>query len=136
MRRYQHWSVVAARCSAAVAPPPVVVGGEGGERAGDEGRAKLGDGVATFVVAGEGAIDPAELPPMVQCGREGAAAGTMSLHRSHDAEYPDLSWSLSRIPPNPSHTGRKNGDGIGDSGTSQSPPAAVLFHGRVFRRGP
>jgi hypothetical protein len=40
-----YWSVVAAWCSAAVAPPPVVVGGEGVHQADNEGRAELGDGV-------------------------------------------------------------------------------------------
>ncbi len=53
MRHTQQKSVMAARCSAAVAPPPVVVGGEGAdndpvgvvvERAGAEGMAKLIDG--------------------------------------------------------------------------------------------
>jgi hypothetical protein len=68
MRHFQHWSVVAAQCSAAVAPSPVVVGGEGVDQAGDEGQAKLGDGIAASEVAGKGAINPAEIPPMVWCG--------------------------------------------------------------------
>ncbi len=54
------------------------------------------------MVAGKGAIDPVELPPKVRCGWEGAAAGTVSLLRSHGAKYPDLFWILSRIHPNPS----------------------------------
>jgi hypothetical protein len=102
MHHFQHWKVVAAWCSAALAPPPVVVGGEGVDQAGNERQAKLGDGVAAYVVAGKGAIDPAELPPMVWCGWKGVAADTVSLLRSHDTKYPGLSWSLSRICPNPS----------------------------------
>ena len=35
-------------------------GEEGEDRAGTEGRAKLGDGFATPLGAGEGAIDPTE----------------------------------------------------------------------------
>ncbi len=46
---------MAAQCSAAVAPLPVVLGGEGGGQAGNEGKAKLGYGVAASVVAGKGA---------------------------------------------------------------------------------
>jgi hypothetical protein len=87
-----------------------VVGGEGVDQAGDEGQAELSNGVATSVVAGEGAINPAELPPMVWCGWEGASADTMSLLRSHDAEYPGLSWSLSRICSNPSISEGQNFD--------------------------
>ena len=34
--------------------------GEGGDQAGKEGLAELGNGVATPVVAGKGAIDPYE----------------------------------------------------------------------------
>ncbi len=60
-----------ARCSAAVAPPPVVVGGEGVDQAGNEGRAERSNGVATPGVADKGAINPLGLPPMVQCGWEG-----------------------------------------------------------------
>ena len=60
MCHFQHWSVVAARCSAAVAPPLIVVGGEGVDQAGNEGRAKLGDGVVAPSVADEGAINPWE----------------------------------------------------------------------------
>jgi hypothetical protein len=56
MRQTQQKMVVAAWCSTAVAPPPVVVGGEGGDRAGT----KLGDGVVTPSIAGEGAINPCE----------------------------------------------------------------------------
>ena len=48
-----------------------MMGGEGGDRAGDEGLAKLGDGVAVLEEADEGAIDPSELPPMVRFGWEG-----------------------------------------------------------------
>ena len=48
-----------------------MMGGEGGDRAGDEGLAKLGDGVAVLGEAEEGAIDPSELPPMVRFGWEG-----------------------------------------------------------------
>ena len=59
--------VVAARCSTTVAPPPVVMGGEGGDRAGTE----LGDGGATPSIAGEGAIDPSGVPPMLRSGWEG-----------------------------------------------------------------
>ena len=41
--------------------PPMLRSGEGGEdRAGTEGRAELGNGFATPVLAGEGAIDPTE----------------------------------------------------------------------------
>ena len=58
-------------CSAAVAPPPVVVGGEGGDRAGNEGRAELGGGVDAPGGVGEGAIDLSGPPPMGRCGREG-----------------------------------------------------------------
>ncbi len=43
-----------------------MMGGEG-----DEGLAKLGDGVAVLEEADEGAIDPSELPPMVRFGWEG-----------------------------------------------------------------
>ena len=71
MRRTQQKMVVAARCSVTVAPPTVVVAGEGGDQAGDEWRAELGDGVDTTGGAGEGAIDPSGLPPMVRCGWEG-----------------------------------------------------------------
>jgi hypothetical protein len=71
MRRFQHRSVVAARCFAAVAPPPVVVSGEGVDQIGREARTKLGDGVAASLVAGEGAIDPLWLPPMLRGGWEG-----------------------------------------------------------------
>jgi hypothetical protein len=62
---------MAARCSAAVAPPPVVVGGEGVDQAGDEGQAELVNGVAASVVAGKGAINLLGIPPMVWCGWEG-----------------------------------------------------------------
>ena len=41
-------------------PPMLRSGEEGEDRAGTEGRAKLGDGFATPVGAGEGAIDPTE----------------------------------------------------------------------------
>ena len=47
------------------------MGGEGGDRAGDEGLAKLGDGVAVLEETDEGAINPSELPPMVRFGWEG-----------------------------------------------------------------
>ncbi len=131
-----------ARCSAAVAPPPVVVGREGVDQVGNEGQAELGNGIAASVVAGKGAIDPSgippmvwcgwegwdqagiegqaklgngvaasvvagkgainpeKLPPMVWCGWEGAASGIVSLLRSHNAEYSNLSCSSSRIHPN------------------------------------
>ncbi len=102
MRCFQHWSVVVAWCSAAVAPPPVVVGGEGVDQAGNDGQSKLSDGIAASVVSGKDAINPVELPPMDLCGWEGADAGTVSLLRSHKAMYPGLSWSSSRIRPNPS----------------------------------
>ena len=49
-----------------VSPPMLGSREEGEDRAGTEGRAKLGDGFATPVGAGEGAIDPterAEFPP-------------------------------------------------------------------------
>ena len=39
-------------------PPMLRSGEEGEDRAGSEGRAELGDGFATRVLAGEGAIDP------------------------------------------------------------------------------
>ena len=58
MRRFQHWRVVAAWCSAAVAPPPVVVSGAGVDRVDPEGLVELVDGVDAPVLAGEGAIDP------------------------------------------------------------------------------
>ena len=48
-----------------------MVGGDGEDRAGDEGLAKLGNGVAVLGEADEGAIDPSELPPMVCSGWEG-----------------------------------------------------------------
>jgi hypothetical protein len=76
MRCFQHWSVVAARCSAAVAPPPVVDGGEGVDdavvvrRAGVECCAKLIDGVVAPCVSGKGAINPLP-PPMFVGGWEG-----------------------------------------------------------------
>ena len=45
-------------------PPLAVVSGEGVYRAGGDGLADLGDGVAAPAVkAGEGAIDPSVLPP-------------------------------------------------------------------------
>ena len=46
-------------------------GWEGVDRAGGERRAELGDDIAAPVVAGEGAIDPADLPPIRWCGWEG-----------------------------------------------------------------
>ena len=46
-------------------------GWEGVDRAGGEQQADLGDGIAASVVAGEGAIDPADLSPIGWCGREG-----------------------------------------------------------------
>ena len=48
-----------------------MMGGEGEDRAGNEGLAKLGNGVAVLEEADEGAIDPSELPPMVRFGWEG-----------------------------------------------------------------
>ena len=48
-----------------------MMGGEGENRAGGERRAKLSDGIAAPVVVGEGAIDPADLPPIRWCGWEG-----------------------------------------------------------------
>ena len=57
---FQHWSVVAARCLAAVAPPPVVVGGEGLDRAGNEGQDEFGDAVVAPSIANKGAINPWE----------------------------------------------------------------------------
>ena len=48
-----------------------MMGGEGGDRAGNEGLAKLGNGVAVLEEAEEGAIDPSELSPMVRFGWEG-----------------------------------------------------------------
>ena len=48
-----------------------MMGGERGDRAGDEGLAKLGNGVAVLEEADKGAIDPLELPPMVRFGWEG-----------------------------------------------------------------
>ena len=48
MHRFQHWRTVAARCCASLAPSPIMMGGEGEDRAGDEGLAKLGDGVAVL----------------------------------------------------------------------------------------
>ena len=59
------------RCCARLAPSPIMMGGEGGDRAGDEGLAKLGDGVAVLEETDEGAINPSELPPMVRFGWEG-----------------------------------------------------------------
>ncbi len=43
-----------------ISPPKLRSGEEGEDRAGTEGRAKLGDGFATPVGAGEGAINPTE----------------------------------------------------------------------------
>ena len=49
---------------------------EGVDRAGGEGRAKLGNGIAAPVVASEGAINPADLPPIIiWCGWEGETDG-------------------------------------------------------------
>ncbi len=48
-----------------------MMGGEGEDRAGDEGLAELGNGVAVLEEADEGAINPLELPPMVRFGWEG-----------------------------------------------------------------
>ena len=39
-------------------------GWEGVDQAGGEQRAELGNGIAAPVVAGEGAINPADLPPI------------------------------------------------------------------------
>jgi hypothetical protein len=76
MHHVQHWSVVAARCLAAVAPTPVVDDGEGVDdavivrRASVECRAKLIDGGVTPCVLGKGTIDPL-LPPVFIDGWEG-----------------------------------------------------------------
>ena len=48
-----------------------MLGGDGEDRAGNEGRAELGDGIVAPGGAGKGAIDRSGLPPMVPCGREG-----------------------------------------------------------------
>ena len=48
-----------------------MMGGEREDQAGNEGLAKLGDGVAVLEEANEGAINPSELPPMVRFGWEG-----------------------------------------------------------------
>ncbi len=40
------------------------------DQAGGEGRADLGDGIVAPVVAGEGAINPADPPPILWCGWE------------------------------------------------------------------
>jgi hypothetical protein len=77
MSRFQHCSVVAARCSAAVAPPPGVLGGEGAndnplgvviKQAGPEGGAKLANGDFAPRIAGKCAINPVWLPPMLWGG--------------------------------------------------------------------
>ena len=46
-------------------------GWEGVDRAGGEGQAELGDGIAAPVVVGKGAIDLADLPPILWFGWEG-----------------------------------------------------------------
>ena len=90
-----------ALCSAVVASPPVVVGGEGVDQAGNERWAELGgDGiVAPSIEVGKGAIHPTGLPPMLRCGWEGEAASTMILFRSHNAKYPGLPWIVCRDHP-------------------------------------
>ena len=45
-----------------------MMGGEGEDQAGDEGLAKLGDGVAVLKKVDEGAINPSELPPWYALG--------------------------------------------------------------------
>jgi hypothetical protein len=61
-----------ARLATEAVPPPIVGRGWVGEdRVGKKGRAELGDCIAAFVVAGEGAINPSGIPPMVWCGWEG-----------------------------------------------------------------
>ena len=47
------------------------MGGEGENQAGGERRAKLSDGIAAPVVVGKGAIDLADLPPILWFGWEG-----------------------------------------------------------------
>jgi hypothetical protein len=61
-----------ARHAAKAALPPIVGRGWVGEdQVGKKGQAELGNGVATSVVAGKGAINPLGIPPMVRCGWEG-----------------------------------------------------------------
>jgi hypothetical protein len=61
-----------ARHAAKTALPPIIGRRWVGEdQVGKKGRAKLGDGIAASVVAGEGAINPLGIPPMVWCGQEG-----------------------------------------------------------------
>ena len=55
----------------AVLPPIVGRGWVGEDRVSKKGRAELGNGVAAFVVASEGVINPSGIPPMVWCGWEG-----------------------------------------------------------------
>ena len=57
-------------------PPMLRSGEEGEDRAGTDGRAKLGDGFVTPVGAGEGAIDPTEHAD----GGSGARAVGMVAH--------------------------------------------------------
>ncbi len=85
MRCTQQKRVVAAQCSAIVAPPPVVLGGEGVhsappdgqvggivKQASAEGVAKLVDGFSAPDCVSKGAINPSWLPPMLCCGWKGA----------------------------------------------------------------
>ena len=73
MANAKRWALQGkARPAAEAALPPIVGRGWVGEdQVGKKGRAKLGDGVAASVVAGEGAINPSGIPPMVRCGWEG-----------------------------------------------------------------
>jgi hypothetical protein len=48
MRHFQHWRTVAAGCCARLALSPIMMGGEGGNQADEEGLAKLGDGFAVL----------------------------------------------------------------------------------------
>jgi hypothetical protein len=60
-----------ARHAAKAALPPIIGRGWVGEdRVGKKGWAELGNGIAASVVAGEGAIDPSGIPPMIWCGWE------------------------------------------------------------------
>ena len=63
----------------------VRVGWEGVDRADGERRVKLGDGIAAPVVAGEGAIDPGDLPPFDGVGgRERRSSRGRCTPTGHD----------------------------------------------------
>jgi hypothetical protein len=101
---------MAARCFAAVAPPPVVVGGVGADddpfdgwvgvsvkQAGTEGVAELVDGITSLGETGEGAINPCRLPPMLSCGWEGASDDDFIVKRAGNGEPAKLGDGLAAL---------------------------------------